>query len=443
MSLQVEKLEKNMAKLTIEASAEDLEKAIEKAYQKQKKQISIPGFRKGKVPRQMVEKMYGKAVFYEDAANELIPDAYEKALEECEEDIVSSPKIEVTQIEAGKPFVFTATVALKPEVKLGKYKGVKVDKIDVEVTDADVDAEINKEREKNARNITVEDRPVKDGDITTLDFEGFVDGVAFEGGKGENYPLTIGSGAFIPGFEEQLVGAEIGKEVEVKVTFPEDYQAENLKGKDAVFKCTVKEIKEKQLPELDDEFAGEVSEFDTLAEYKEDVKTTLTLKKERDAKNAKENAAVDAAVAVSEMEIPEAMLETQQKQMLDEFAQRISMQGLSMQQYFQFTGSNYQQMFEQVKPQAEERIRARLVLEAIAKAENLEATEEEYEKELQNMAEIYQMEVDKVRELMGEKEKKNIMQDLAVRKAAEFVADNAKETKPKKEKAEKAEKAAE
>ena len=441
MSLQVEKLEKNMAKLTIEASAEDLEKAIEKAYQKQKKQISIPGFRKGKVPRQMVEKMYGKAVFYEDAANELIPDAYEKALEECEEDIVSSPKIEVTQIEAGKPFVFTATVALKPEVKLGKYKGVKVDKIDVEVTDADVDAEINKEREKNARNITVEDRAVKDGDITTLDFEGFVDGVAFDGGKGENYPLTIGSGAFIPGFEEQLVGAEIGKEVEVKVTFPEDYQAENLKGKDAVFKCTVKEIKEKQLPELDDEFAGEVSEFDTLAEYKEDVKKTLTEKKQKDAKNAKENAAVDAAVAVCEMEIPEAMLETQQKQMLDEFAQRISMQGLTMEQYFQFTGSSYQQMFEQVKPQAEERIKARLVLEAIAKAESLEATEEEYEKELQNMADIYQMELDKVKELLGDREKKNIMQDLAVRKAAEFVADNAKETKPKKT-AEKADKAA-
>ncbi len=441
MSLQVEKLEKNMAKLTIEASAEDLEKAIEKAYQKQKKQISIPGFRKGKVPRQMVEKMYGKAVFYEDAANELIPDAYEKALEECEEDIVSSPKIEVTQIETGKPFVFTATVALKPEVKLGKYKGVKVDKIDVEVTDADVDAEIDKEREKNARNITVEDRAVKDGDITTLDFEGFVDGVAFDGGKGENYPLTIGSGAFIPGFEEQLVGAEIGKEVEVKVTFPEDYQAENLKGKDAVFKCTVKEIKEKQLPELDDEFAGEVSEFDTLAEYKEDVKKTLTEKKQKDAKNAKENAAVDAAVAVCEMEIPEAMLETQQKQMLDEFAQRISMQGLTMEQYFQFTGSSYQQMFEQVKPQAEERIKARLVLEAIAKAENLEATEEEYEKELQNMADIYQMELDKVKELLGDREKKNIMQDLAVRKAAEFVADNAKETKPKKT-AEKADKAA-
>ena len=429
MSLQVEKLEKNMAKLTIEASAEDLEKAIEKAYQKQKNQISIPGFRKGKVPRQMVEKMYGKEVFYEDAANELIPDAYDKALEECEEDIVSSPKIEVTQIESGKPFVFTATVALKPEVKLGKYKGVKIDKIDTEVTDEEVDAEINRERENNARNITVEDRPVKDGDVTTLDFEGFVDGVAFDGGKGENYPLTIGSGAFIPGFEEQLIGAEIGKEVEVKVTFPEDYQAENLKGKDAVFKCTIKEIKEKELPELDDEFASEVSEFDTLAEYREDVKKNLAEKKEKDAKNLREEAAVKAAVEDSEMEIPDAMLETQQRQMVDEFAQRITMQGLSMEQYFQFTGTNYQQMVEQVKPQAEERIKSRLVLEAVAKAENLEASEEDYEKELETMAEVYQMDIAKVKELMGEREKKNIMQDLAVKKAAEFVAENAKESK--------------
>jgi trigger factor len=428
MSLQVEKLEKNMAKLTIEASAEELEKAIEQAYQKQKKQISIPGFRKGKVPRQMIEKMYGKEVFYEDAANALIPDAYDKALDECEEDIVSSPKIEVTQIEAGKPFVFTATVALKPDVTLGTYKGVTVDKIETEVTEDEVNAEIEKERENNARNITVEDRPVKDGDITTLDFEGFVDGVAFDGGKGENYPLTIGSGAFIPGFEEQLVGAEIGKEVEVKVTFPEDYQAENLKGKDAVFKCTIKEIKEKQLPDLDDEFASEVSEFETLAEYKEDVKKNLAEKKEKDARNAKEDAAIKAAVAEAQMEIPEAMIETQQRQMVDEYAQRITMQGLSMEQYFQFTGSNYQQMLEQVKPQAEERIKSRLVLEAIAKAENLEATEEDYQKELETMADVYQMEVDKVKELMGEREKKNIMQDLAVRKAAEFVTENAKES---------------
>lgn len=431
MSLQVEKLEKNMAKLTIEAGADELEKAIEKAYQKQKNKISIPGFRKGKVPRQMVEKMYGKEVFYEDAANELIPDAYDKALDECEEDIVSSPKIEVVQIEAGKPFIFTATVALKPDVKLGKYKGVKVDKIDTTVTDEEIDEEINKERENNARNITVEDRPVKDGDMTILDFEGFVDGEAFEGGKGEDYPLTIGSGAFIPGFEEQLVDAEIGKEVEVKVTFPEDYQAENLQGKEAVFKCTIKEIKEKELPALDDEFASEVSEFETMAEYRENVKKNLTEKKEKDAKNAKEEAAIQAVVEASEMEIPDPMLESQQKQMVDEFAQRITMQGLSMEQYFQFTGTNYQKMVEQVKPQALERIKSRLVLEAVVKAENIEVTQEDYEKELETMAEVYQMEIAKVKDLMGEREKKNIMQDLAVRKAAEFITDNAKESKAK------------
>ena len=371
--------------------------------------------------------MYGREVFYEDAANDLIPDAYDKALEECEEDIVSSPRIEVTQIEAGKPFVFTATVALKPEVKLGEYKGVKIEKIDREVTEEDVMAEINRERENNARNISVEDRPVKDGDMTVIDFEGFVDDVAFEGGKGENYPLTIGSGAFIPGFEEQLVGAEIGKEVEVKVTFPEDYQAENLQGKEAVFKCTVKEIKEKELPELDDEFASEISEFDTLEEYKEDVKKNLAEKKEKDAKTARENEAVDVAVKASEMEIPDAMLETQQRQMVDEFAQRITMQGLSMEQYMQFTGANYQQLIDQVKPQAEERIKSRLVLEAIAKAENIVASEEDFEEEMKTMADVYQMEIDKVKELMGEKEKKNIMLDLAVRKAAEFVAENAVE----------------
>lgn len=432
MSLQVEKLEKNMAKLTIETGVEEFEKAIEKAYQKQKSKISIPGFRKGKVPRQMVERMYGKEVFFEEAANILIPDAYDKALDECEEEIVSSPTIEVTQIEAGKPFVFTATVALKPEVKLGKYKGVKIEKIETEVTDEEVDAQLERERENNARNITVEDRPVEDGDMTTLDFEGFVDGVAFDGGKGENYPLTIGSGAFIPGFEEQLVGAKIGEETEVKVTFPEDYQAEHLQGKEAVFKCTVKEIRKKELPELNDEFAGEVSEFDTLAEYREDVKKNLEEQKAKDAKRAREDAAVKAVVEDSEMEIPEAMLETQQKQMVDEFAQRITMQGISMEQYLQMTGSSYQQMVEQVKPQAEERVRSRLVLEAVARAENLEATEEDYEEELKTMADVYQMEVDKVRELMRERDKKSIMQDLAVRKAAEFVAENAKESKAKK-----------
>lgn len=427
MSLQVEKLEKNMAKLTIEVGADELDKAIESAYQKQKGKISIPGFRKGKVPRQVVEKMYGKEVFYEDAANILIPDAYEKALDECEEDIVSSPKIDVTQIEVGKPFIFTAEVALKPEVKLGKYKGVKVEKADVVVTDEEVDEVIEKERENNARNITVEDRAVKDGDMTVIDFEGFVDGEAFDGGKGENYPLTIGSGAFIPGFEEQLVGSEIGKEVEVNVTFPEDYHAENLKGKAAVFKCTVKEIKEKELPELDDEFASEVSEFETLTEYKEDVKKNLEEKKMKEAKENKEREAVEAVVDLSEMDIPEAMVETQQRQMVDEFAQRITMQGLSMEQYFQFTGTSYQQMLENVKPQAEKRIQSRLVLEAIAEAEKIEVTDEDFEKEIETMAEVYQMDASKVKEMLGEKEMKNIRQDLAVKKAAEFVVENAKE----------------
>lgn len=427
MSVQVEKLEKSMAKLTIEVSAEELEKALQKAFLKNKDKISIPGFRKGKVPRQMVEKMYGPEIFYEDAANELIPEAYEQAVEECGEDIVSSPAIDVTQIKKGEPFIFTAEVALKPPVKLGKYKGVKVEKADTEVTDEEVDAQINKERENNARNIEVTDRAVKDGDMTVLDFEGFVDGTAFEGGKGENYPLTIGSGAFIPGFEEQLIGAEIGKEVEVNVTFPEDYQAEELKGKAAVFKCTIKEIKEKELPELDDEFASEVSEFDTLEEYKADVKAKLTEEKVKEAKNAKEAAVIEAIVNDSEMEIPEAMLTTQQRQMVDEFAQRIQMQGLSIDQYFQFTGTTYDKMIEQVKPQAEKRIKSRLVLEEIVKAENIEASEEDFEEELKVMAEAYQMEADKVKEMLPEKSVSQIKADIAVRKAAEFVVENAKE----------------
>lgn len=424
MSVQVEKLEKNMAKLTIEVAPEELEKAIEGAYQKNKGKISVPGFRKGKVPRQMIERMYGKEVFYEDAVNALIPEAYEKAVDECEEEIVSSPKIEVEQVEAGKPFIFTAEVALKPEVKLGKYKGVKVEKADTEVTDEEVDKEIDKERESNARNIDVTDRAVKDGDIVTLDFEGFVDGTAFEGGKGENYPLTIGSGTFIPGFEEQLVGAEIGKETEVNVTFPEDYQAEDLKGKAAVFKCTVKE---KELPTLDDEFASEVSEFETLAEYKADIRGRLEERKAKAAREAKEAAVIEEIIKDSDMEIPEAMIETQQRQMIDEFAQRIQMQGLTLEQYFQFTGASYDQMIEQVKPQAEKRIQSRLVLEAVAAAEKIEATEEDYEEELKSMAEAYQMEVDKVKELLPEKSVQQIKEDIAVKKAAEFVVDNAKE----------------
>ncbi len=429
MSLQVEKLEKNMAKLTIEVSAEELEKALESAYQKNKNKISVPGFRKGKVPRKMIEQMYGAAIFYEDAANELIPGAYEKALEECEEEIASSPKIDVTQIEKGKPFIFTAEVALKPEVKLGKYKGVKVDKADIAVTEAEINEQIDKERENSARTLTIEDRPVKNGDITTIDFEGFLDGVAFDGGKGSDYPLTIGSGAFIPGFEEQLVGAELGKETEVRVTFPADYHASDLAGKDAVFKCTVKGIKEKQLPELDDEFASEVSTFDTLAEYKEDVKKNLEQKKIDAAKAAKEEAVIEAVIADAEMEIPDAMVETEQRQIIDEFAQRLQMQGLTMEQYMQFTGMNAQMLSEQTKPQALKRIQSRLVLEAVAKAENLSATDEEYEEEVKRMAEKYQMEPDKIKEMLGEKGKSQVLADMAVNKAVDFLVENAKEGK--------------
>ena len=427
MSLQVEKLEGNMAKLTIEAAAEDFEKAVEQAYQKNKNKLSVPGFRKGKVPRKMIEQMYGKEVFYEEAANIVIPSAYAKAVDECEEEIVCQPTIDVVQLEAGKPFIFTAEVALKPEVTLGKYKGIEIDKIDTTVTDEEVEEAINKERENNARTIAVEDRAVKAGDMTILDFEGFVDGVAFEGGKGENYPLTIGSNTFIPGFEDQLIGAEINKEVEVNVTFPEDYQSEELAGKAAVFKCTIKEIKEKELPELDDEFASEVSEFDTLAEYKEDVKKNLEDKKAADAKNQKEDKVIEAIIEDAKMDIPAAMVTTQQRQMADDFAQRLQMQGLSIDQYFQFTGLSRDTFLEQMKPQAEKRIKSRLVLEAVAKAENIEVSEEEFKEEINKMAEAYQMEAAKLEEMIGQFETKAIKEDLAIKKAVDFVIENAVE----------------
>ena len=429
MSLQVEKLEGNMAKLTIEASAEDFEKALDTAYQKNKGKIALPGFRKGKAPRAMIEKMYGKEVFYEDAANALIPSAYAKAVDECEEEIVSQPVIDVVQAEAGKAFIFTAEVALKPEVTLGKYKGVEVEVADVTVTDEDVNAAIDKERENNARTVTVEDRAVQEKDIVTLDFEGFVDGVAFEGGKGENYSLTIGSKTFIPGFEDQLVGAELNKEVEVNVTFPEDYQAADLAGKAAVFKCTVKEIKEKQLPELDDEFASEVSEFETLAEYKEDVKKNLTEKKETEAKNQKEQKVIEAIIADAKMDIPDAMVLSQQRQMAEDFAQRLQMQGLSIDQYFQFTGLTRETFLGQMKPQAESRIKTRLVLEAVAAAENMVVSDEEYKDELKKMAEAYQMEVEKIEEMIGSYEEKGIKSDISIRKAVDFVVAEAKEIK--------------
>ena len=443
MSVQVENLEKNMAKLTIEVSAEDLEKALESAYQKQKKQISVPGFRKGKVPRAMIEKMYGVDVFYEDAANALMQQNYAAAVDESGIDIVSRPTVDVVQIEKGKPFIFTAEVAVKPEVTLGKYMGVTVTKIDTSVSDEEVDEALEKERNNNARTINVTDRPVAQGDTAVIDFEGFVDGVAFEGGKGENYPLTIGSGSFIPGFEEAQDGAEQNKETEVNVTFPEDYHATELAGKPAVFKCTVKEIKEKQLPDLDDEFASEVSDFDTMAEYREDVQKKLTSKKEEEAKIAKEEAVLDAVIADAQMEIPDAMLETQQRQLLENFAQRIQAQGITLEQYMQFTGLTAQTMMEQLKPEALKRIQSRLVLEAVAAAEKMEATEEDFEAEVKSMAEAYQMEADKVKELLGEQGAKQVKEDICVRKAADFIVDNAKEAKAAAKKTTKKEKAAE
>ena len=427
MSLQVEKLEKNMAKLTIEVSAEDLEKAIQNAYKKQRNRISLPGFRKGKVPRQMIEKMYGAEIFYDDAANELIPKAYSEAYEESGLEIVSQPEIDVVQIEKGRPFIFTAEVATKPEVTLGEYKGLEVEKISNRVTQKEVDAKVQEEADKNARTIVVEGRPVQDKDEVILDFEGFVDGEPFEGGKGENHPLTIGSGSFIPGFEEQLIGAEAEQEIEVKVTFPEDYHAEALKGKDAVFKCTVHEIKAKEVPEIDDEFAAEVSEFDTLEEYKADLKAKIKEQKTKEGKAKQEDQAVEKAVENASLDIPPAMLDTQVRQMADDFKRRMQSQGLTVEQYFQFTGMTEEKMTEEMKAEAQKRIKTRLVLEAVVKAENIEVSDERLDEELKKMAEAYRMEADKFKEFMGEREMKQVKEDIAVQEAITFLVDNAVE----------------
>ena len=427
MSVQVEKLEKNMAKLTIEVSSEEFENAIAKAYKKNKNKISMPGFRKGKAPRAMIEKMYGKGIFYEDAANSIIPDAYADAAKESELEIVAQPEIDVTQIESGKPFIFTATVALKPEVTLGEYKGIEVEKKEVEVTDEEVEAEINKVRESNARMLDIDDRATQDGDTVLIDFDGYVDGKQFEGGKADDYSLGLGSHSFIDNFEEQLVGKNIGDDVEVNVTFPENYQAEELQGKPAVFKVKIKEIKVKELPELDDDFAQDVSNFDTIAEYKEDLKKKLTENKEEALKREREEAVIGKIIENAQMDIPEQMVDAQTRQMTQEFAQRLSSQGLSIDQYMQFTGLTPQKMIEELKPQALKRIQSRLVLEAVVAAENIETTEEELDKEIENMASMYQMEVDKLKEVIGEEEKKQIGLDLAVQKAVEIVTEAAVE----------------
>ena len=428
MSLQVERLEHNMAKLTIEVPAEEVEKALQAAYLKERGKISLPGFRKGRVPRQMIEKMYGPEVFYDEAANRMISEAYAKAYDECELELVSQPKIEITQLEKCKEFIFTAEVAVKPEVKLGEYKGLKVDKVSTRVTQKEVDEEIDKERERNARTIDVTDRAVQDKDQITLDFEGFVDGVAFEGGKASDYPLTIGSGAFIPGFEDQLIGANIDEEKEINVTFPEEYQAKELAGKAAVFKCTVHSIKAKELPELDDEFVSDVSEkSETVDAYKAEVKAKIKERKENEGKQKREDQSVEQAVANAEMDIPEAMISFQSRQMVDDFARRIMQQGMTMEQYFQFTGLSEEKMMEEFKPEAEKRIRTRLTLEAIVAAENIEVSEERLDEELQKMADSYKMEVDKLKEYMGENEKKQMKEDIAIQEAVTLIANAAVE----------------
>lgn len=426
MSVQVETLEKNMAKLTVEVDADRLEKALDAAYNKQKKSISVPGFRKGKVPRAMVEKMYGVEVFYEDAANILLQETYPEAYDESGLDIVSQPTIDVVQLEKGKAFIYTAEVAVKPEVTLGKYKGVTVTKIDTTVTDEEVDAEIETQRNNNARTVTVE-RPVEMGDTAVIDFEGFMDGVAFEGGKGEDFDLEIGSHSFIDTFEDQLVGKSTGEDVEVNVTFPEQYQAEELAGKPAVFKVKIKEIKAKELPELDDEFAQDVSECDTLADYKEEVKKNLTDRKEADARRTKEDEAIDKIVDDAKMDIPDAMIDNQVNSMINDFANNMMQQGLSMEQYMQFTGMTIDKFKEQVRPDAIKRIQSSLVLEQIAKEENIEVTDADVDAEIEKMASAYGMDVEQLKGYVQDAEKESMKKDIAVQKAVEFIMDNVKE----------------
>ena len=436
MSVQVENLEKNMAKLTIEVAAEEFEKAVQAAYMKNKNKITIPGFRKGKAPRVMIEKMYGTGIFFEDAANALIQREYPKAADESGLDIVSYPEIDVVQVEKGKSFIFTAEVAVKPEVTLGEYKGLEVEVAPVEVTEEEVAAELKREQENNSRTIDVDDRAVAEGDMVTLDFEGFVDGEAFEGGKGTDYPLTIGSNSFIPGFEDQLVGAELNTEVEVNVTFPENYHANDLAGKPAVFKCTVKAIKVKELPELDDEFAKDVSEFDTLDEYKADIEKNLRERKEGVAKREREDKAVDAVIANAQMDIPEAMIQNQIQQLMNDFVQRMQAQGLSIDQYYQFTGLDQAKIQEQMRPLALKRIQSRLVLEKVAEVENIQISDEKFEEELKTMADMYKMEVEKLKELMGDAEKEQMKKDIAVQEAVTLVAESAKVVEKKEEAAE-------
>ena len=427
MSLAVEKLDGSMAKLTITVPAEEFTKAITSAYNKQKSKFSVPGFRKGKVPQAFIEKMYGAAIFYEDAANQLINEYYPKELENCEEEITSNPEIDVTQIEKGKDFIFTATVAVKPEIKIGDYKGVEIEKIDTTVTDEDVMAEILKDQKENGRKIDVTDRAAQMDDEVTINFEGFVDDVAFEGGKGENYKLTLGSHSFIDTFEDQIVGKNIGDKFDVNVTFPEEYHVEDLKGKPAVFKVELLAISTLELPELDDEFASDVSSFETFAEYKEDKKKTLEVKKEEQAKREKQSKVVEKSAEAAEVEIPEAMIKYNQERIMNEMSQRMMYQGLQMEQYLQLMGTTKEEFLERVKPDAIARIKTSLVLEAVAAAENIVASDDDVDAEIQDMATQYQMKPEELKDMIGAPELENIKKDIASRKALEFLGENCKE----------------
>ena len=423
MSVQVEKLENNMAKLTIEVAAEEFVAATAKAYHKNKNQISVQGFRKGKAPQAIIEKLYGASIVYEDAANDLIPGAYEAAAKESGLDITSYPSIDVVQVEKGKPFIFTAEVALRPDVELGEYKGVEIEKVSAEVTEEDIEAEIKKVQEQNAREVTV-DRPAENGDTVMIDYEGSVDGELFEGGSAEGYGLVLGSGSFIPGFEDQLIGASAGADVDVHVTFPEAYHADDLAGKEALFKVKVHEVKTKDYPIVDDEFAQDVSDFDTLEEYKEDLKKTLAEKKAQEAKAEKQQKVMDVVVGNAKMDIPEAMVRKSTDDMMNQYAQELGAQGLSMDVYFKYTGMTPQQLAEQLKPQALANIKNRLVLDAIVAAENIEITDEEIEAEIQRLAESWNMEADKVRSYMDVDLMRN---DMSAQKALEMITDAAVE----------------
>ena len=426
MSLQVEKLEKNMAKLTVEVPAEQFEAALKTSYNKNKNKFNIPGFRKGKAPQAMIEKMYGAGVFYEDAVDEAINASYPDAAKESGLEIVSRPEISIEQVEKGKAFIYVASVATKPEVTLGEYKGIEVEKAKPEVTDADVEAELKKVQEQNSRLVSVEDRAVADGDQTVIDFEGFVDGKAFEGGKAEDYTLVIGSHSFIDTFEDQLIGKNIGEDVEVNVTFPAEYHAAELAGKPATFKVKIKEIKMKELPELNDEFASEVSEFETLDAYKEDVKNKLAETKQAQATAENENNVVQKVVDNAQMDIPAPMVDEQVRNMIEDYARRLQSQGISFDQYLQFTGSTIEQLQEQMRPQAELRLRTRLVLEAVVAAEKIEPSDELVEAEIKKMSENYKMDAEQIKTIMGEAGMAQMKADMAVQEAVDFLVAEAK-----------------